>query len=156
MGRKAAPCTPSIDIGGKSFWASSAETRCEREPEGLSPGRLPLQLLHPLGRRGEAERADLAPAGLELDLVAQLPVELDRVHHHPGQAERAAQLADEAGRVERRPARQLRALDEDDVAPAEPGEPVEDGAAADAAADDDDSRPVDHGAGSLEVAVARC
>ena len=85
----------------------------EREPERLGPGCLALQLLHPLGRRGEAQGADLAPARLELDLVTEHPVELDRVHHHPGQAERAAQLADEAGRVERRAARELRALDED-------------------------------------------
>ena len=38
----------------------------ERQPEGLGPGGLALQLLHPLGRRGEPERADLAPARLEL------------------------------------------------------------------------------------------
>ena len=61
-------------------------------------------------------------------------------HHHPGQAERAAELADEPGRVEGRAARQVGALDEHDVGPAEPGQPVEDRAAADTAADHDDPR----------------
>src|SRR5262249_45373866 len=80
---------------------------------------------------------DLAPPGLEADLLSERPVQLDRAHHHPGEAERAAQLADEPRGVERRAARQLGPLDEDDVAPAEPREPVEDRAAADTAADHD-------------------
>ena len=78
------------------------------------------------------------------DLVRERAVELDGVHHHPGQAERAAELADEPGRVERRAARQVGALDEHDVVPAESGEPVEDGAAADAAADHDRTRTIPH------------
>ena len=48
--------------------------------------------------------------------------------------------------MERRTARQLRPLDEDDVVPAEPGEPVEDRAAAHSAADDDRPRTISHGA----------
>src|SRR5439155_13894484 len=78
--------------------------------------------------------------GLEADLVAERAVELDGAHHHPRQAERAAQLADEAGRVERRAAREVGALDKDDVVPPESREPVEDRAAADTAADHDGSR----------------
>ena len=49
-------------------------TRGAGEPERLRPRRLPLQLLHPLGRRGEAEGADFPPAGLELDFGAQITV----------------------------------------------------------------------------------
>ena len=37
----------------------------EREPERLRPAGLPRDLLEPLLRRREPERADLAPAGLE-------------------------------------------------------------------------------------------
>src|SRR3989442_14221462 len=77
------------------------------------------------------------PSGLQTDLVFQGPVELDRVHHHPGQAERAAQLADQACRVEGRTARDAGALDQDRVGPAEAREPVDDGSAADTTTDDD-------------------
>ena len=87
---------------------------------------------------------DLAPAGLEPDLGLERPVEVDALHHHLRQRERRAELADEAGRVERRAAREVGPLDEDDVVPAEPREPVEDRAAADAAADHHRSRPVPH------------
>src|SRR5262249_25510911 len=104
--------------------------------------------LQPLLRRGEPERADLAPAGLEPDLGAERAVELDRVHHHLRQAQRAAQLADEAGGVEGRAARQVGALDEDDVAAPELRQPVGDRAAADAAADHD------HLCAGLQVARA--
>src|SRR5262249_36528963 len=70
---------------------------------------------------------------------AELPVELDRAHHHLRQAQGAAKLADEPGRVKRRAARQLRPLDEDDVAPAEPRQPVQNRAAADPTADHHDA-----------------
>ena len=116
----------------------------EREAERLRPAGLARELLHALLRRREPQRADLAPAGLEPDLVAERAVEVDRAHHHLRQAERAAQLADEPGRMEGRAARQVGPLDEDDVVPAEPGEPVEDRAAADAAADHDRTRPRTH------------
>ena len=112
----------------------------ERQPERLRPAGLARQLLHPLLGGGEPQRPDLVPAGLELDLLAQRPVEVDRVHHHLRERQGSAQLADEPGRVEGRAARQVGALDEDDVVPAEPREPVEDRGAADAAADDDRAR----------------
>ena len=67
------------------------------QPERLGPSSLSLQLLHPFGRRGEPQRADLAPARLELDFLFEVAVELDRVHHHLGEAERRAQLADKPG-----------------------------------------------------------
>ena len=123
----------------------------EREAERLRPAGLARELLHALLRGGEPQRADLVPAGLEPDLVAERPVQLDRAHHHLRQAQRAAQLADEAGGVERRAARQVGALDEHDVVPAELRQPVEDGAAADAAADHDDPGPVPH-----ESARSKC
>src|SRR5437660_1673420 len=109
----------------------------ERQAERLRPRRLTRELLHALGARGQPQRADLVPAGLEADLVLQHPVEVDRVHHHPGQAERAAELADQPGGVKRRPARDASALDEDEVVPAEAREPVEDRRAADTTTDDD-------------------
>ncbi len=112
----------------------------ERQPERLRPARLARELLHPLLGRRQPQRADLAPAGLEPDLVPERPVQLDRVHHHLRQRERAAQLAHQPRRVERRAARQLRPLDEHGVGPAELRQPVEDRAAADTAADHDRPR----------------
>ena len=113
----------------------------ERQTEGLCPAGLPRDLLHPLRRRREPKRSDLAPAGLEPDLIADRAIEVDARHHHLRQRERAAQLADEARGVERRARGQVGALDEDHVAPAEPCEPVKDRAAADTAADHYRSRP---------------
>ena len=116
----------------------------ERQPERLRPAGLASQLLHPLFRRREPQRPDLVPAGVETDLLAERPVEVDRGHHHLREAQRAAQLADEPRRVERRAARQVGALDEHDVVPAQPRQPVEDRAATDAAADDDGPRASSH------------
>ena len=116
----------------------------ERQAERLCPAGLPRDLLDPLRRRRETKRADLAPARLEPDLLADRAVEIDARHHHLRQRERAAQLADEPCGVERRARRQVGALDEDHVVPAEAREPVEDRAAADAAADHHRSRPGSH------------
>jgi hypothetical protein len=66
----------------------------DRKPEGLPPPGLPPQLLHAFFRRCEPERANLVPPGLEPHLLFEPPVEVNRVHHHLRQAERAAQLAD--------------------------------------------------------------
>src|SRR3954468_15316394 len=144
-------------MGGNSRRASSADTsssgspnvfappaRRDVEPRLLPPPRLAPELPQPLPRRREPERPDLPPAGLESRLLLERAVELDRAHHHPGQAERPAQLPDEAGGVERRAARQVGALAEDDVAPAQAGEPVQDRGAADATAHDDRARRCPH------------
>ena len=125
----------------------------ERQAEGLGPAGLAAQLLHPLLGRGEAERSDLVPAGLEADLVAERPVEVDRGHHHARERERAAQLADEPRRVEGRAARQVRALAEHHVVPAELGQPVGDRATPDAASDHDRACPLPHAERRLETGL---
>ena len=117
----------------------------ERKAERLRPAGLAAQLLHPLLRGGQPQAAALDPAGVELRLLADPPVEVDRVHHHLRQRDRAAQLAHESRRVEARAGRELVAVDEDDVAPAELREVVGDRGPADAAADDHAAR----GAGQL-------
>ena len=71
VGRYAAPSTPSVDIGGNSACASAGEIELERQPERLRPARLPRDLLHPLLRRRETQRPDLAPPRLETDLAAE-------------------------------------------------------------------------------------
>ena len=116
----------------------------EREAERLRPAGLAGKLLEPFRGGREPERADLAPAGLEVDLGAERAVQLDRAHHHLRQRERAAQLSHEACRVEGRARGEVGAVDEDGVRPAELGQPVEDRAAPDPASDHDDSRPVSH------------
>ena len=116
----------------------------ERQAERLRPAGLARDLLHPLGRRREPERPDLVPAGLEADLRLERAVEIDALHHHLRERERAAKLPDEARGVERRATRELGPLDEHDVVPAEPGEPVQDRAAPDAASDHHRPGPVAH------------
>ena len=74
--------------------------------------------------------------GSNSDSSFEPPVEVDRVHHHLRQRDRAAQLADEAGRVEGRARGELRALEQDDVLPAQFRQVVGERGAADAAADD--------------------
>ena len=77
-----------------------------------------------------------------MPVLCQLSVQLDPVHHHPGEADARPQLTDQPGRVERRPARELGAVQEQDVAPAHPRQVVRDAGAGDAAAHDHDARAV--------------
>ena len=140
VGSQAAPWTPSVDISGNRSRASCGPDELERQPERARPPGLSAELLHPLGRRGDAQRADLAPARVGAGLGREAPVELDPVDHHPRQRHRRAQLPDEARGMERRAGRQLRAIEQDDVTPAPCGEVVRDRRAADAAADDDRAR----------------
>ena len=102
----------------------------ERQPERLRPAGLPPRLLPARLRRRQPQPAALDPAAVER------AVELDRVHHHPRQRDRAAELADEPGRVERRAGGELIAVDQHHVLPAQLGEVVGDRAAAHAPADD--------------------
>ena len=107
-----------------------------RQAERLGPAGLPLELLHPRRRRGQADRADLVPGGVDAGLGLEPAVEVGAVHHHLGEGHRAPQLADQPGAVEGRAARQLGTVDEDDVGPATLGQVVGDRRPADAPADD--------------------
>ena len=128
-----------MTISGNCSGASLGRDQLERQPERLRPAGLAARLLPALGRARQPDAAALRPARVEL-AAAELPVELDRVHHHPRQRDRRAQLADEPGGVERRAARELVAVEQHDVAPAELGEVVGDRRPADAAADDHAAR----------------
>ena len=57
--------------------------------------------------------------GSSSDSVGEPAVDVDRVHHHLRQRDRAAQLADEAGGVEGRARGELGAVEQHDVAVAE-------------------------------------
>ena len=99
------------------------------------------QLDHPvLGARDGDAAAALEPRA-QPGLVLQPRVEVGRVLHEAGAALGRPQLADQAGRVPRRAARQLALLEEQDVGLAGLGQVVGDARADDAAADDDDARP---------------
>ena len=121
----------------------------QRQAVGVGPGDLPADLLQPLRRRGELDAAALDPARRVLGLL-QLAVELDGVHVHPGQGRVGAQLPDQTGGVEGRPAGELVAVDQHDIGLAELGQVVGDAGAADASADDDDPGPI----GKLAAGVA--
>ena len=111
----------------------------EREPERLRPAGLAPRLLPALRRAGQPDAAALGPARVELP-AAELPVQLDRVHHHLRQRDRRAELADEARGVEGRAARELVAVEQHDVAPAQLREVVGDRRPADPSADDHAAR----------------
>ena len=76
VGSQAAPRTPSGESSGKRSWASRAEISVQGQPERASPGHLAPQLVEPLGRAGEPERAHLVPAWVHARLRAQAAVEL--------------------------------------------------------------------------------
>jgi hypothetical protein len=109
----------------------------ERQAERRRPADLPADLLQPLRRRREPDAAALDPARWHVGLL-EPPVEVDGVHVHPGECRVGAQLADQPRTVERRPARQLGAVDEDDVGQTALGEVVGDACTADPSTDDDD------------------
>ena len=91
-----------------------------------------------IGRGRDPQRAALVPTGAEADLSLQARIQLAAVEHQPGQGRVRTQLADDAGRMPGRPARQLSLLEQDHVAPAELRQVVCDATADGAAADDDD------------------
>jgi hypothetical protein len=105
----------------------------EREPERLGPGDLAHRLLLALGGAGQPDAAALNPAAVEL------AVERHGIHHQTGQRDASAQLSDEPRGVKGGAARELAAIDQDDIALAELGQVVRDRGAADAAADDHDA-----------------
>ncbi len=108
------------------------------QAEALGPSGLAGERLEPVRRGREVQRPHLVPPDVDAGLRLELGVQLDPVHHHPGVAHGVPQLGDQARRMERRPARELGAIQEQDVAPTELGEVVGDARPRDAAADDHD------------------
>ena len=102
--------------------------------------RLALHLVPPLLVAGEAQAAVHLPARRQPGLGLELLVQGDGVAEQLGDVRARAQLADEAGRMERGTRRELVPLDEHRVGPAEAGQVVGGGAPDDAAADDHRSR----------------
>ena len=125
------------------------------EAEGPGGGRLTAELGPALRRRGEAEAPRLAPAGCKAGLGLQPFVEIDGGPQQLGDRGRRAELADQPGGVPRRAAGQLAALDQDDVGLVVTGQMIGDGAADDAAADDDDFGVGRKAQGTIPPAKAR-
>ncbi len=111
----------------------------QRQAERLAPSFEALQFLQPFGRGRQPQRSHLAPRRIDAGLRGEPPVQVRRVHHHPGQRHARAELPDETRRVERRAARQLVALQEQHVRVVALHEVVGDRRAGDAAADHDDA-----------------
>jgi hypothetical protein len=107
------------------------------QPEALCGRRLASQLLHALGSAGEAEPAALLPAGRLARFGLERLVEGHRAAEQAGDARRAPELTDEPGGVEGAAARELLALQHQNVAPTQLGEVVGGGAAHDSAPGDD-------------------
>ena len=118
----------------------------ERKPEGLGPSLLTSVLEDAIGRAREPEASRLLPARIPAGLGGEAPIALDAPHHQPGQGDRGPELPHEAGGVEGGAARQLRPLEEQDVAPSLRGEMVGNAGAAHSATDDDRTSVLGHGA----------
>ena len=99
----------------------------------------PAELRHARRAPGDAEAAHLLPVRAHAGLGLEPRVQVGAVADEPRHRARAAQTADEPGGVPGRAARELLALEQDDVAPAELDEVIGDAAAGDAATDDDDA-----------------
>jgi hypothetical protein len=108
------------------------------EPERLGPPRLAGERLHPVRRGREVERAHLMPARIHARFLRERRIQLRAVHHHPRVAHGVPELGDEAGRVERRTARELTPVHEEHVGPAQAGQVIGDAGPGHSAADDDD------------------
>ena len=131
---------------GESVACLRGRDQLQRQTERPRPADLALELLQPCLRRCQPERPDLVPRGIDARLGAEPPVQVGAVHHHLRQGHGASELADEAGRMERRAGCQLGPVDEDDVGPAQFGEVVGDRRPADAATDDHRAGVVHHAA----------
>ena len=105
--------------------------------EGARQRCLPVDLVLALLGQRHGDRAHLAHAGGDVGLGFQLHIEVGRVFRQPRHVLRAAQLADQAGRVPGGAGGELLALQQHDVGPAELGQMIGDRAAGNAAADDD-------------------
>ena len=99
-----------------------------------------LDLLPATLGRGDEDGAGPPESGPEAGPALQVLEQLRGVPREHAHVVGRPQLADEAGRVPRRPGREPLALEQDHVAPAALGQVVGDARADDAAADDDDSR----------------
>ncbi len=107
------------------------------EAEGLGGGGLPLDLGPAFLVAGEPQAAIHLPAGGEPRLRLEPLVEIDGIAEQLGDVGVRAQLADKACRMKGRARRELPALQQHRVGPAELGQMIGRGAADDAAADDD-------------------
>src|SRR4029453_9582424 len=108
------------------------------EAERMRGGRLAFELDPAVGIAREPQTAGFSPTRREPGLGFELLVELHRIAQHLRNRRRRPQLPDEAGRVPRRAARQLAAIDEHDVRSMIAGQVIGGGAADDTAADDHD------------------
>ena len=127
VGSQTAPRTPSSRHQREAVLRLRGEISSSGRPNVLRPAGLAPQLLE-RARASDARRSEPTSCQPESTPVsaARPPVQVGAVHHHPGQGHRAAQLADQPGRVEGRAGRQLGAVDQHDVRPAELGQVVGD------------------------------
>ena len=109
-----------------------------RQLENLGHGGVALELFHASGGRCERDGSALPVARRLAGLGLEPSIQLRRVAREPRHVHALTQLSDQTRRMPGGAARELLALEQHDVAPAELGQMVGDGAADDAAADDDD------------------
>jgi hypothetical protein len=100
-------------------------------------GRLPQQLGHALLVAGEAQAAAPLPAGRLARLRLQPLIDLDAVRQQLGDIGGGAELTDQPSGMKGRTAGELRALQQDNVAPTQARQMIGRAAADDATADDD-------------------
>ena len=136
-GRCTAPTTSEMLRCGYISLTSLRRNLAHVDVEGAGQRGLAVDLVLALLGQRHRDRADLPHAGADAGLGLQLDVEVGRIFRQPRHVLRAAQLADQAGRMPGGAAGQLLALEQHDVGPAELGQVIGDRTAGDAAADDD-------------------
>ena len=109
--------------------------------EHLGHGGIAFELFHAPRGGGQRYRPALPEAGGLPGLGLQAAIQLRGVARQFRHVHALAELADESGGMPGGAARQLFALEKDDIAPAHPGQVVCNRAADDAAAHDDNSGP---------------
>src|SRR5262249_21729960 len=128
IGRNDAPVVrdpdAALEIVDPAKWPATADFVAIHDV-GLDPRVAPERdgppgLRRTRGAAGGAETAHLLPVGAHARLGLEPGVELGAVADEPGQRPRAAEAADEPRGMPGRAARELLALEQDDVAPAEP------------------------------------
>ena len=100
-----------LDLAGRNL--------ADIDVEGTGQRCLPVDLVLALLGERDGDGADLTHAGGDLGLGFQLDVEVGRIFGEPRHVLRGAQLADQAGGVPGGARRQLLALQEHDVGPAQ-------------------------------------
>jgi hypothetical protein len=143
-GSHTAPARSSVRRSGQRRPRLGRRDHLGVDVEAARHRRQARQLVHALGIARQAEAARAAEARGLTRLRLEALVEIGAVLGEPGEVVGGTELAHQPGGMPRGPARQLAALEQHDVAPAELGQVIRHAAAGDAPADHHHARLSGH------------